>query len=221
MADGGTLFLDELGEIALGMQVKLLRAIEGNGYMPLGGKETRKPDLRIIAATNRDLTHLITQGLIREDFFYRIHIIPIQLPPLRKRLSDIPLLVEHFLKQYPGTGERPPITPAILDAFQRHLWPGNIRELQNVLHRYVTMKKFDSLETFSLARPLPDVKKQPLNTSDPGKELKSVVAETEREYITQTLEGMKWHRGNTAKRLGINRRTLERKMKLYGLGRCE
>lgn len=92
LADGGTLFLDELGEIALGMQVKLLRAIEGNGYMPLGGKETRKPDLRIIAATNRDLTNLITQGLMREDFFYRIHIIPIQLPPLENAPRTSPFL---------------------------------------------------------------------------------------------------------------------------------
>ncbi len=218
LADGGTLFLDELGEIALGMQVKLLRAIEGNGYMPLGGKETRKPDLRIIAATNRDLTNLITQGLMREDFFYRIHIIPIQLPPLRKRTSDIPLLIEHFLKQYAGKADLPPITPSILDAFQQYHWPGNIRELQNVLHRYVTMKKLNSLDEFAIPRALPDVKERYPNMSGAGHELKTVVAEIEREHITRTLEDMKWHRGKTADRLGINRRTLERKMTRYELG---
>lgn len=221
LADEGTLFLDELGEIALGMQVKLLRAIEGNGYTPLGGKEIRTPDLRIIAATNRDLTNLITQGLMREDFFYRVHIIPIQLPPLRKRASDIPLLIEHFLAQYHGTEVLPPITSSIMDAFQQYHWPGNIRELQNVLHRYVTMKKLDFPETFSLARSLPDIKKQRPTMSAPGRGLKSVVAEAEREHITQTLEEMKWHRGKTAKCLGINRRTLERKMSLHRLGRYE
>lgn len=218
LADGGTLFLDELGEIALGMQVKLLRAIEGNGYMPLGGKQIRKPDLRIIAATNRDLTNLITQGLMREDFFYRIHIVPIQLPPLRKRPSDIPLLIEHFLKQYPAATELPPITPSILDAFQQYHWPGNVRELQNVLHRYVTMKKLDSLENVCMARALPDAKERYQNRTDSGHELKTVVAEIEREHITRILEEMKWHRGKTAECLGINRRTLERKMKLHGLG---
>jgi len=221
LADGGTLFLDELGEIALGMQAKLLRAIEGNGYMPLGGKTTRKPDLRIIAATNRNLTHLIKQGLMREDFFYRIHIIPIHLPPLRKRPSDIPLLIDHFLKQYPTSAEVPPITPAILDAFQRYRWPGNVRELQNVLHRYLTMKSLDFLETFSAGGALPEIKERYLNVSDHGKDLKSVVAETERAHILQTLEGMHWHRGKTAHSLGINRRTLERKMALHRLRQCE
>ena len=140
LADQGTLFLDELGEISPAMQVKLLRAIEGNGFIPLGGKATRHPDLRIIAATNRDLTQLIRQGRMREDFYYRIHIIPIQLPPLRNRTSDIALLVEHFLKRYPASPDRPPITPAVLETFQRYPWPGNIRELQNVLHRYITLK---------------------------------------------------------------------------------
>lgn len=218
LADGGTLFLDELGEISLGMQVKLLRAIEGNGYMALGGKEVRTPDLRIIAATNRNLTNLITQGLMREDFFYRIHIIPIQLPPLRKRPSDIPLLIEHFLAQYPGTMALPPITPAVMDALQRYHWPGNVRELQNVLHRYVTMKKLDFLGPLSAAGTLPEISPRRPPLSAPGRDLRSIVAGSERGHIAQTLEEMKWHRGKTAQRLGINRRTLERKMKLHGLG---
>lgn len=221
LADGGTLFLDELGEIVLGMQAKLLRAIEGNGFMALGGKTTRKPDLRIIAATNRDLGSLITQGLMREDFFYRIHIIPIRLPPLRKRPSDIPLLIDHFLKQYPSSAEVPPITPAILDAFQRYRWPGNVRELQNVLHRYVTLKNLDVLETFSAEGTLPEVAERYRRVAGYGRDLKSVLAETERAHILKTLEEMQWHRGKTAHRLGINRRTLERKMALHRLRPCE
>ncbi|VFQ47100.1 sigma 54-interacting transcriptional regulator [Desulfoluna butyratoxydans] len=221
LADGGTLFLDELGEIALGMQAKLLRAIEGNGYTALGGKTVRKPNLRIIAATNRDLTNLITKGLMREDFFYRIHIIPIHLPPLRKRPSDIPLLIDHFLKQYPGATEVPPITPAILDAFQRYRWPGNVRELQNVLHRYVTLKNLDFTEIFSADGAMPSVDKRYRSVSDHGRDLKSVLAETERAHILKTLEEMQWHRGKTAHRLGINRRTLERKMALHRLRSCE
>jgi len=222
LADHGTLFLDELGEIGPSIQVKLLRAIEGNGYIPLGGKSTRLPDLRIIAATNRDLAQLIRQGQMREDFFYRIHIIPIQLPPLRKRPSDIPLLIEHFLNRYPSAADRPPITPAILDTFQRYPWPGNIRELQNVLHRYITMKTIDFFENFSGKEPIPEPtgKLSPADTST-GQDLKTVAADAERLHIQRVLDQVKWHRGDAACHLGINRRTLERKMKTYRLGRFE
>lgn len=221
LADHGTLFLDELGEIGLSMQVKLLRAIEGYGFIPLGGKQTRKPDVRIIAATNRDLDQLIRQGHMREDFFYRIHIIPIHLPPLRKRTSDVPLLIEHFLSQYPQSADLPPITPSILDMFQKYHWPGNVRQLNNVLHRYVTMKNLDFLETFKAVPSSPETPVRPVTQSHPPKDLKSLVAEEESRHILRVLEQNRWHRGETARHLGINRRTLERKMKAYGFGRSE
>jgi PAS domain S-box-containing protein len=222
LADHGTLFLDELGEIGPAIQVKLLRAIEGNGFIPLGGKAPRHPDIRIIAATNRDLTQLIRQGRMREDFFYRIHIIPIQLPPLRKRPSDIPLLIEHFLNRYPAAADRPPITPAVLDTFQRYPWPGNIRELQNVLHRYITMKTIDFLENFSEKEPAPASIDKPAPAEAAAcQDLKTAAADAERILIQRVLDQMKWHKGDTARSLGINRRTLERKMKAYRLGRFE
>ncbi len=143
LADGGSLFLDELGEIGLNMQVKLLRALDGSGYTPLGANEVKKPDVRIIAATNRDIKERVKKGLMREDFFYRIHIIPIHLPPLRERKEDIPLLIEHFLKKFGDDKTRPPVTGKVMEALYNYDWPGNVRELQNTLYRYITLNRLD------------------------------------------------------------------------------
>ena len=143
LADGGTLFLDELGEIGLTIQVKLLRVIEGMGYRPVGSDQMHHPDIRIIAATNRDLAQLVRAGRMREDFYYRIHVIPVHLPPLRERKEDIPLLIDHFFQQYGDRRNLPPVTGEMLDVAMAYEWPGNVRELQNVVHRYVTLKQFD------------------------------------------------------------------------------
>jgi transcriptional regulator with PAS, ATPase and Fis domain len=144
-ADGGTLLLDELGEIDEAMQVKLLRVLEGYGYTPLGGMRTGKPDVRIISATNRNLRVLLDNGRMREDFFYRIHIIPITLPPLRDRREDIPLLAEHFLKKYTTrTGHF--LHGQDLDRLLNHDWPGNVRELENTIQRYVNMNVLEFSE---------------------------------------------------------------------------
>ena len=143
LADGGTLFLDELGEIGQSMQVKLLRAIDGGGFTPIGGSQVKTPDLRIIAATNRDVAEQVRKGVIREDFFYRIHVIPIHLPSLRERKEDIPLLVEHFVEKFGKGKNLPPLTPRIMEALRAHDWPGNVRELQNTVFRYLTLKKLD------------------------------------------------------------------------------
>ncbi len=142
IADGGTLFLDEIGEIGPGMQVKLLRAIEGGGFTPVGSTETLKPDIRIIAATHRDLAQQVKEGRMRADFFYRINVVPIPLPPLRNRKNDIPLLIYHFLKELKGK-EAMPLPAEVMEALQGYDWPGNVRELQNVLHRYTTLKRLD------------------------------------------------------------------------------
>ena len=143
LADGGTLFLDELGEISLNMQVKLLRVLEGKGYMPVGGSQVKKADVRIIAATHRTLQERVKKGLLREDFFYRIHIIPIYLPPLRERREDIPLLIEHFQKTF-RYDRKPQVIPGrIVEAMQNYDWPGNVRELQNTLQRYLMLGKLD------------------------------------------------------------------------------
>ncbi|HMA67550.1 MAG TPA: sigma 54-interacting transcriptional regulator, partial [Desulfosalsimonadaceae bacterium] len=126
LADGGTLFLDELGEIGLNMQVKLLRVIEGRGYTPVGGQIAVYPDIRIIAATHRNLREQVRAGAMREDFFYRIHVIPVRIPPLRERKEDLLLLLDHFRQHYPDQANLPPITGQILEALHDYEWPGNV-----------------------------------------------------------------------------------------------
>ncbi|MCP4553301.1 MAG: sigma-54-dependent Fis family transcriptional regulator, partial [Bacteroidetes bacterium] len=134
IADKGTIFLDEIGEINLNMQVKLLRAIDGDGFTPLGSNMPVKTDLRVISATNKDLDTLVKKGFMRSDFFYRINVVPIHLPPLRKRREDIPLLIYHFLKSFSRGKSLPHIPPNIMNRLENYDWPGNVRELQNIVH---------------------------------------------------------------------------------------
>ncbi|TYT73721.1 sigma-54 interaction domain-containing protein [Desulfobotulus mexicanus] len=204
LACGGTLFLDEVGEIPLSMQVKLLRALEGNGFRPLGGREHIATDLRIIAATHRNMEAMVAEGRMRQDFFYRLHIIPIYLPPLRERKSDISLLVEHFLSAM-GDEEHSGLEAKVVEVFFRYSWPGNVRELQNVLQRYVTLGTLD----------LPVSSSE--NTDSSDRTLKDRLDIYEREVLLETLKQCDGHRGHTAETLGIDRRTLERKMNRYKL----
>ncbi len=213
-AHGGTLFLDEIGEIPLNLQVKLLRAIEGGGFSPIGSSDLLKPDIRIIAATNRDLREEVRKGSMREDFYYRIHIIPLHLPPLRDRREDIPLLINHFLSVL-SRGESIPIMPdRVVHALVERSWPGNVRELQNAVHRFITLKSIEPPEsvhdTDKTASP-------ELSPPPKGAALAEVMAHFERRYLQQVLEENRWHRSRAADCLGIDRRTLFRKIKEYGL----
>jgi len=214
IADEGTLFLDEIGEISLNMQVKLLRAIEGSGYTPVGGTLVSKPNIRIVAATNRNLKELVHKGLMREDFYYRVHIIPIKLPPLRKRKDDLPLLIDHFLSMYADDKEVAPITGRILAAFTRYHWPGNIRELQNVLKRYVTLKKVDFMELMEAETEDWEAEEA---LPDSGMGLTAAVDAFEMRVIENALEKTRWQKGRTAEILGIHRKTLFTKMRKYEL----
>jgi len=218
LADGGTLFLDEVGEIPLNMQVKLLRALEGGGYAPVGGTEMNKPDIRIIAATHRDLKKAVKQGLMRQDFLYRIHIIPIHLPALRERKEDIPLLVEHFLKQY-SPEKVPPLTVKIHRALQNYDWPGNVRELQNTINRLVTLKKLDFLN-LDLAEQSPEEMGDGIHIDYQGKSLNMILEELEKKILLKRLEQSEWHQGQVAESLQIDRKTLYRKMKQFGIERA-
>ena len=215
-ADKGTLFLDELGEIGPNLQAKLLRAIEGGGFTPVGGLEAETSDFRVIAATNKDLKEQVKKGLIREDFFYRIHIIPIYLPPLRERKEDIPLLIEHFMQNYPSSKNLPTITVAVMEALTSYDWPGNVRELQNTLHRYVTLKRLDFLGApLKAPAPSPEMKFEPIR---PNEELlRDAMGHFEREYILKQLERYHWNRSKVASKLGIDRKTLFKKMRSYGV----
>ena len=212
-AHQGTLFLDEIGELSLAMQVKLLRAIEGSGYTPVGSQKIKYADVRIIAATNRDLKELVKQGLMREDFFYRINVIAIEVPPLRERKEDIPLLIEHVLAQFSGA-EQPPILPGrILESLYQRDWPGNIRQLQNVLQRYLTLGDLRAHDDIHEDR----ADETPHSVHMEKMELRDALGRFEKQFIQQVLKQSGGHRKNTAGSLGIPLRTLQRKLKKYRL----
>jgi transcriptional regulator with PAS, ATPase and Fis domain len=213
-AEGGTLFLDEIGEMPLAFQVKLLRALDGKGFSPVGDNKIRTADFRLISATNRDPGHMVHAGLMREDFYYRVNTIPILMPPLRERKDDLPLLIDHFVAMYhEETGRLAEVPPEILPKLAQHDWPGNIRELQNVIRRYLTLKEIHfsphgqrSSEPGGLATSLSA-------TGTVGPELER----TEREIILRALGDNHWHMGRSATALGISRRTLQRRVNKYGL----
>ncbi|CCK80981.1 sigma-54 interaction domain-containing protein [Desulfobacula toluolica] len=215
LADNGTLLLDEIGELSLNMQAKLLRAIDGGGYNPIGSNEKRMADFRIIVATNKDLKKEVLKGNMREDFYYRIQVIPIKLPPLRERKEDIPFLVEHFTQMFSKTSQYDGVPDYIISEFYNYDWPGNVRELQNVLLRFFSTGVFEFL----------DVKNDMPTNSDNSCDLISsehqdlikFVEACEKEHILKTLKKNNWHRINTAAQLGITRSTLFRKINKYGL----
>lgn len=218
IADGGTLFLDEIGEICLAIQVKLLRAIEGGGYTPLGDNIVKHSNLRIVAATNRNLKELVQKGDMREDFFYRVHVLPIHLPALRERKEDLPLLIDHFISKFSLTQPVSSISGNMLDAFMRYPWPGNIRELENTIKRYAAIGNLDffhSLVSAPEARML--AKTSDLPAIPKGLSLEESLAFTEKEIIRQTLESCRWHKGQAAEALGIHRKTLFTKIKKLGV----
>jgi len=140
-ADGGTLFIDEIGDFELGLQAKLLRVLETLTLTPVGGHEDRKVDVRVIAATSRDVRKMLEEGTFREDLYYRLNVVTIMLPPLRQRTDDIPILVEHFLKEISQNKHTAPrrISPEVMRRFEAYRWPGNVRELRNTLERMMVL----------------------------------------------------------------------------------
>ena len=202
MADKGTLFLDEVGELTLSMQAKLLRAIEGGGYRPVGGTETRLADFRIISASNISLQERVKSGRMRSDFFYRLQVIHIQLPPLRRRREDIPLLTDHFVRKMSPSGGTIKIPGNVMDALLEYDWPGNVRELRNVLQRYVTLGRLEFLSPDTAAK----------TTSLAQLDLHQAVQQLENSLISRALEQTGGNRTRAAKLLGISRRALFRKI---------
>jgi transcriptional regulator with PAS, ATPase and Fis domain len=220
-AEKGTLFMDEVGELSLNMQVKLLRFIDGGGYTPVGSQVVNKPDIRIIAATNDNLKDCVLQKKMREDFFYRLHILPINLPPLRQRKEDIPLLVAHFMQLF-GKCDSPIELPNyLMRQLMDYDWPGNVRELQNTVRRYLAIGKIDFLNIprQSVQQSFDTAEALKLATYKNGRDLQAVLQEAEKAYIHHVLVANGWHRGKTASILGINRKTLYKKINQYSLTR--
>ncbi len=213
-ADQGTLFLDEVGELPTALQVKLLRALDGAGYSPVGSQVVKKPDIRIIAATNRDLRENVRNGLMREDFYYRINVLPIRMPPLRERKDDLPLLIDHFMDRFSKGRSAITIPAKLMTQLKDYHWPGNIRELQNTIQRYVTLKEIGFLKPVrNNSQSTPDS----LYDIHCDQDLKSALEKFEQRYITQCLKTTNWHQGKTCEILKINRKTLYKKMQRYNL----
>jgi PAS domain S-box-containing protein len=215
-ADGGTLFLDEIGDISPNLQVKLLRAIDGGGFSPVGSRRVVRPDLRIIAASNKDLQNLVGSGGIRQDFFFRIHVIPIHLPPLRERGDDIFMLINHFLKKYSSSHSIASLTRDELETLKNHCWPGNVRELQNVLRRYITMQNLHFMDITPVPKTKDKAAADAPDLSD-GQDLRETLVHVEKQVIMRTLDQNRWNKTKTARELGVSRKTLFRKMKACGL----
>ena len=215
VADKGTLFLDEVGEISPAGQVKLLRVIDGGGYKPVGGRRERHPDIRIIAATNKDLKKQVKKGDMREDFFFRIHIFPIFMPPLRDKKEDIPLLIDRLLEKSDFRHDPPP-SADVLRRLLAYDWPGNVRELQNTLLRYMTTRTLDFITSETAGRE-PETPEHGFFPQDGDRTLRTTLHDFERRYIRRLLDKHQWHRANVAKILGIDRRTLLRKMQTLGI----
>jgi len=220
LADGGTIFLDEIGELTPATQAKLLRVLQEREFEPLGSTRTVKVDIRIISATNRLIKEEVKKGAFREDLFYRLNVVPIDLPSLRERKEDIPLLVEHFLKIYNEKNGRKlqGFHPRALDAMMRYSWPGNIRELENVVERAVILTR-DEYVTFT---ELPEAVRGSSGDSEgmlvrQSFRLGMTIKEMERELIVKTLEDHDGNRTRTARILGITRRTLQHKLKDYSI----
>ena len=215
-ADGGTLFLDEIGNLNLNLQVKLLRAIEEGEYTPVGSNKTKRSHFRIIAATLENLVEQVQKGLMREDFFYRIHVIPIHVPPLRKRKDDIPFLVDYFLQSSDAHEKLVSIPPEIMKDLYNYDWPGNVRELQNALSRYLVVGRLDFIhaaETSAAAGE--DMLEEALSGTVVN--LRSAVERLEKSIISEALNQTNWNRTKAASMLGIPRKTLFRKMTKIGL----
>jgi two-component system, NtrC family, response regulator AtoC len=215
LADGGTLFLDEVGEIDAALQVKILRVLEERKFERVGGTETVSVDVRLVAATNRDLKKMVESGAFREDLFYRLYVVNLTLPPLRDRNGDIVLLAQHYLKALAAEhGKRVVgITSEAMEALTAYPWPGNVRELRNVIERMVVLGTGEKLTM----RDLPVALRAPAGRTGAATHSGRLLRDAERQLIEDALHRHKGSRVKTALDLGISRRTLHRKLNEFGL----
>ncbi len=219
-ADGGTLMLDEIGEMSPTVQAKFLRVLEGHSFERVGGSEAITADVRVIAATNRDLEKEVAEGKFRRDLYFRLHVVEIFVSPLRKRQEDIPLLAEHFLRKYnEETGRRiRGFSGDALRAISKYRWPGNVRELKNVIERAVVLARSDRIHTDDLALSSLATAGDSVDAiTDPDDYEPMSLADVERLHVLATLKATGWNKSRTAGILGIERSTLDRKIRRYKL----
>lgn len=221
-AHGGSLFLDEVSEMSLTMQVKLLRVLQEREITRVGGEQTIQVDVRVIAATNKNLTDLIGKGEFREDLYYRLNVVNLEIPPLRQRQEDIPLLAQHFLELFAAKNRKKikGFTPQALDNLIRHNWPGNVRELMNAVERTVVLSRAEYLSAKDFPLIAGGGTKNDEDPSDPTKiniDGDIPLEEVEKATILKTLDAAGGNKSETARRLGITRKTLHKKLKAYGV----
>lgn len=222
LADGGTIFLDEIGDMSPNLQVKLLRVLQERTYEPVGSSKTLKTDVRVIAATNQHLEELIEQKRFREDLYYRLNVLPIEAPPLRDRVDDIPLLVHHFidLGNHLRNSQIDGISEEAMKLLMNYAWPGNVRELENLLERVMILRSEGEItaEDLPVQFHRPRERSHPApRVSDAGIEFNEVIAQLETDLILQALEQTHWNKNRAAGLLGLNRTTLLEKIKKKGL----
>ncbi|MBA3889784.1 MAG: sigma-54-dependent Fis family transcriptional regulator [Gemmatimonadaceae bacterium] len=221
LAAGGTLFLDEVSELEAKVQGKLLRALEQGSFFRVGGTRKVEVSVRVVAATNRDLAALVAEGKFRTDLYYRINAIALELPPLRDRRVDIPMLAAEFLRKFGGANP-PVLAPDALDALKAYPWPGNVRELRNVIERAVLIGDGRLVRATDLPLRAPGAALAAAAAGAPGAGSLSVsLSDLERRHIESVLNQTNWHQGRAASALGISSKTLYRKIREYGFNRPE
>jgi PAS domain S-box-containing protein len=217
LAEGGTIFFDEIGDLPLETQAKLLRVLQEREYEPLGGVHTRRADVRVVAATNRSLTDLVSRGEFRDDLYFRLAVVRLTIPPLRERRGDIPYLVEHFIHRFNARRNKniEGVTPQVLEILMRHEFPGNVRELENVIEYGFVLCHDRLIEVRHLPEDLQpeDLARSPRTRRRSG----SALQRAEADAIRETLAATHGHVGRAAEELGISRTTLWRKMHKYGI----
>jgi len=220
LAEGGTIFFDEVAELPPATQVKLLRILQEREYEPLGATETRRADVRVVAATNQKLADLVSQGKFRDDLYFRLAVVRMTLPPLKERREDIPFLVEHFIQRFNTKRGKSiaGVTPAVMEIFMRHDFPGNVRELENLIEYGFVLCHNRLIDVKHLPEEIQSAQKTPDRTEQLAK---SQLKQAEADTIQTALRTSGGHLGRTARDLGISRTTLWRKMKKYGISAAD